>query len=784
MLARFIKAGALIALSTGASMAAPLHSSDSANWYRDAAVSPDGSQIVFRYSGQLWLVPSKGGDAIPLTSESVFSSHPIWSPDGKSIAFSSNRYGAGDVFSMDVQSGELTRLTYHPSQDVPYAFSSDGQRIYFESMRIGRSDKNVNDGFFGEAFYLYSVGSQGGREKLELANGISSFASAHNKQGYLYTNRPSFVEQAYRKHHTSSAARDIWLYQGGKHLQLTQFKGEDRDAHWSSDDSAMYYLSERSGSFNVWRKGLDSSNSEPTQQTFFKDFPVRALSVSNKDDLVFSYDGDIWLKAKDDEKSHKVDIHIRKLGMKDGSRNVNLKYEISEFAISPTAPEAAIVARGDIFVVSMRSGNIVRVTHTPEKEASVSFSADGKSLYYTSERNGNWDIYKSEIAPTDESFITASSINEQAVTQTDVDETQPLLSPDNGKLAYRVNSNSLVVENLKDNSTKTLISAKEFYSYEASDWHYSWSPDSRYMVSRLGTVLGKNQIALFDTSGKQDKVVLNNSGFIKYSPKFSQDGQIVYWFTPRDGNTELDGSPVAGDIYALALNPVADYNWFRPDDGTDIKSGKKEDDKSTQFEANGLDNRLHRLTPFSLDIKDMFLSPDNKDLLVIYSQKDNYVFADINTKTGEFNQMFTRPKNAVKDVQMSPSNDALVILGNGMIDKVTLANHKSDAKYFDVQAEFNFGKERDYIFNHVWRMTKNRFYDKDLHGVDWNALGQSYSRYLPSIHTYPEFAEMLSEMVGELNASHTGANYFGAGRNREKVASLGVFYDDTYQGEV
>lgn len=781
MLARLFKAGTLFVVSTAMSVAQPLTTSDSANWYRDAAVSPDGSQIVFRYSGQIWLVSSQGGDAIPLTSESVFSSHPVWSPDGKTIAFTSNRYGSGDVFTMDVESGDLKRLTYHPVRDVPYAFSADGKRVYFESFRIGRSDLNLNDGLFGRAFYLYSVDAKGGREKLELANGISSFDSAHQAQGFLYTDRPSFVEQEYRKHQTSAAARDIWLYKGGKHLQLTQYKGDDREARFSSDDSAMYYLTERSGSFNVWRKDLNAS-SQPQQETFFSDLPVRSLSVSSHDDLVFSYDGDIWLKAKDDDKSHKVKIRIRKQGMKEGSRNVNLKYEISEFAISPTAPEAAIVARGDIFVVSMLSGNVIRVTHTPQKEASVSFSADGKSLYYTSERHGNWDIYKSAIADGDKSFISAGAITETAVTQTDKDETQPLLSPDNSKLAYRVNSNSLVVENLKDKSIQTLITAKEFYSYDSGDWNYSWSPDSRYMVSRLGSVLGQNQIALFDTSGKQRRVVLSNSGFLNLEPRFSQDGQIVYWFTPRDGNTELDGSPVAGDIYALALNSVADYNWFRPEDSSEIASNTKDENKSTLFEANGLDKRLHRLTPFSLNITNAFLSPDNKDLLVVYSQKGNYVFADLNTQTGEFNQMFTRPKGSVKDIQMAPDNASVVILGNGMLDKINLANHESEVKSFDVEAEFNFSQERDYIFDHVWRMTKNRFYDKDLHGVDWDKLGQHYARYLPSIHTYQGFAEMLSEMVGELNASHTGASYFAGGRNWEKVASLGLFYDDAYEG--
>ncbi|WP_172972793.1 S41 family peptidase [Vibrio sp. B1Z05] len=805
MFKRLTQTLGLLAVSTSVVIAAPVQQTDtanSANWYRDAAVSPDGSQIVFRYAGQLWLVPSTGGDALPLTSESVFSSHPVWSPNGKSIAFSSNRFGTGDVFTMDVNSGQSQRLTYHPGKDVPYSYSSDGSTVYFASRRIGNDKANMGNGLFGAGFYLYSVNANGGREHLELGNAVSSFDSAHTAQGFLYTDMPS-IEQEWRKHHTSASARDIWLYKGGKHLQLTYFKGEDRDAHWSADDSAMYYLSERSGSFNVWRKDINDPSAKPEQQTFFDTFPLRSLSVSNQNDLVFSYDGDIWIKPNQDAKSHKVAIHIRKQDLQASERNVNLKYQATEFAVSPSGKEAAIVARGDIFVVSMSSGSVVRVTHTGQQEKDVSFSNDGKSLYYSSERNGNWDIYRSQVNATDQGFIGSTSITETAVTQTPQDEYQPVLSPDNKKIAYRVDINNLVVENLADKSIIPLVKSTELYSYARSDWSYNWSPDSQYVISRTGSLFGANKIVMFDSNKKDSRIVLSQSGFGKFSPVFSNDGQIAYWLTTKDGVTKLDGSPTQLDVYGVSLNKFTEYNWFKHQDAVALtatsdqdKSKDKDDSKAkkqdeqqaatapkTEVDAKGLAQRIHRLTPLSLNLEFAALSPDNKDVLVAYNQKENLVFATFSVATQEFTPLFTRPAAAVSQIQLSNDGSSLIMLGNGTIENYSLATHQSKTQAFDLQAEFDFAQERNYIFNHVWRLTEQRFYNAKLHDVDWAGLKTSYARHLPAVHTYQDFAILLSEMVGELNASHTGASFYEQGQDWEKVGALGVFYDDSYQGE-
>ncbi len=242
-------------------------------------------------------VEAQGGDAVALTESGVYSETPIWSPDSQSIAFTADRYGLGDVFILSIQGGESRRLTYHGAKDIPYAFSADGQQLYFSSRRLGddKANANVKQGSF--MAQLYSVPAAGGREQRVLPIAISDLAISPSHSDILYTNQPS-DEQPWRKGALSDATRDIWQWSPltGKHTQITTFRGEDRNPVWSADGSSMYYLSEQAGSFNVWQQRFDGS--EPVQITDHQKLPVRFLSASLQGDLAYGFDGEIWrLKA-------------------------------------------------------------------------------------------------------------------------------------------------------------------------------------------------------------------------------------------------------------------------------------------------------------------------------------------------------------------------------------------------------------------------------------------------------------------------------------------------------
>ena len=105
-------------------------------WLRYSAISPDGKTIVFTYKGDLYRVPAAGGNAIPLTVHEAHDFMPVWSHDGKSIAFASDRFGNFDIFIIPAEGGEAKRITYHSVQEYPYAFSNDDKSILFGAVRM------------------------------------------------------------------------------------------------------------------------------------------------------------------------------------------------------------------------------------------------------------------------------------------------------------------------------------------------------------------------------------------------------------------------------------------------------------------------------------------------------------------------------------------------------------------------------------------------------------------------------------------------------------------------
>ncbi|MGZ7065936.1 MAG: S41 family peptidase, partial [Candidatus Aminicenantales bacterium] len=275
--------------------AAPLGAQDRPLWLRYPAISPDGQSILFCYKGDIYRVSASGGQAFPLTISEAYDYAPVWSHDGKSIAFASDRSGNFDVYVMPAGGGEARRLTYHSAADVPSSFTADDKSILFSS---ARQDTAANVQFPMSLFSeLYSVPVTGGEAALVLTQ--PAIAATVNPAGdkILYHDQKGY-ESDWRKHHTSAVTRDIWVYdlKAKKNTQLTTFKGEDRNPLFDADGDAYYYLSEQPGSFNVFKSSL-SKPAVSTPVTNFTKNPVRFLTRSAAGTLCFGYDGEIYTMA-------------------------------------------------------------------------------------------------------------------------------------------------------------------------------------------------------------------------------------------------------------------------------------------------------------------------------------------------------------------------------------------------------------------------------------------------------------------------------------------------------
>ncbi len=450
-------------------------------WMRYPSISPDGKFIAFSYKGDIFKVSSSGGTAIALTTHKAHEYKPVWAPDGKSIAFASDRHGNFDIFVVPVTGGNAKRLTFYSSNESPSSFTPDGRFVLFSS--------TINDVPQNTMFprrnlsELYKVSTSGGRTIQVLST--PAIDARYNKSGnkLLYRDVKG-LENHWRKHHTSSVTRDIWIYdtKSKKHTKLTTFKGEDLYPAFSKDENEVYYISEQYGSnANICKIAL-SNPAKVEQVTKYKNHPVRFLSTANDGTLCYGYDGEIYTKSvSGSAKKVKISIFI------DDRENLTqvkkLSKRISDMAVSPDAKEIAFIIHGEVYVTSVDYSTTKRITNTPEQERSVSFSPNGKSLLYAGERNGSWNLYQTKIVKKDEKhFANATTLKEETLLKISEETFQPQYSPDGKEVAFLKERDELWVLNLKSKKTRLIVNNKRSYSYADGDQWYEWSPDSKWFL--------------------------------------------------------------------------------------------------------------------------------------------------------------------------------------------------------------------------------------------------------------------------------------------------------------
>ena len=771
---------------------------DNPLWLRYPAISPDGENIVFNYQGDIYKVATKGGQAIALTTHQAHDFRPVWSHDGQSIAFASNRYGNYDIFIMPAEGGVAKRLTYHSANDLPESFTPDDKTVLFTSLR----QDDVNSAQFpnGRLTELYSIGLDGYLTQV-LTTTSENAVWNKDKTKLLYHDKKGY-EDEWRKHHSSAITRDIWVYDVADktHTKITTLSCEDRNPVWSNDELSMYYLSEEKGSFNVWKTSL-SDFSKRKQLTVHTDFPVRFLTKSNTNILCYSYNGELYT-LKEGAAPMKLNISIKNDNQFNEVVNLNVKGEVSEMVSSPSGKEIAFIARGEIFVTSTEYKTTKRITNTPEQERSVSFSKDGNTLLYASERDGSWNIYQTKRVRKEESyFFNATILEETALVKTDKVTFQPLFSPDGKYVAFIEDRTSIKIMDLKSKAVKTILPAEKYYSYSDGDLYYEWSPDSKWIATQFLPYYRWNaDIAVINVETTEIHNV-TESGYDMMNPKWMMGGKLLIWFSARHAMANKGGHGSQSDVYGLFLNDEAferfkmnkeAYELLKEQEEKDKKLDKnknkddneeKEDDKVEDlvFNFNQLDKKTLRLTINSSFLADAIVNKEGTVMYYMSKFEKDYDIWKHDFKE-QSTTLFAKINSTNASLQFDKGEKHLLVLANNKITKINVASKKQTVVKYDANMLYNPAEERAYIFNHAWKQVKDKFYKKDLHGVDWDGYKISYNKYLAHINNGADFAEMLGELLGELNASHTGARYYGKMANADKTASLAVYYDYNYTG--
>ena len=770
---------------------------DNPLWMRHPAISPDGKTIAFSYQGDIFTVPSSGGTAKQITSNAAFDSYPVWSPDGNHIAFASNREGSIDLWVMDANGGIPKRVTTNSGSEYPLRWK-DNSTIMFKASIMPTAKSII---FAGSYPQVYTVGMDGGRPKL--FSDITMDALDINASGdVLYIDRKGY-EDEWRKHHRSPITRDVWLKSGDSFRKLTTFDGEDRDPVWSADGKSFYYLSEQSGTLNVYHRTLDGKE---TQITNHEKNPVRFLSAATDGTLCYGYDGEIYTVRKGGQPQKTA---IRIAADTEGKELIRQIRNSGAYNIklSPNGKEIGFVMHGDVYVTSIEYRTTKQITNTPEQERYIDFSPDGRTIIYDSERNGVWQIYATTMKNKDEKqFAYATELVEERLTQSDQTSFQPKFSPDGKQIAFWENRGTLRVMDAKGKNVKTAMDGKFVYSYSDGDIDFTWSPDSKWLLSSYIGVGGWNNsdIALVNASGNGEIHNLTESGYNESNAKWVLDGKAMLFCSDRAGYRSHGSWGAEYDAYLMFFDLEA-YERYRMNkeeralakENMTEKEKKKEEKKEEKekkemekpeakemeplkFDLENCRDRIVRLTVTPSFLGDILLDKDGENIYYNVAFEKGMDLWHRDLMTGNTELLIKNVGNG--EMMFDKSYKEIYLAADGGIKKVT--PQSKAVKNIEFEAQFNYQpyKERAYMFDHVWRQVKDKFYDKNIHGVDWEGYRKTYERFLPYINNNHDFQEMLSEMLGELNASHTGARYSGSWASLQ-TASLGLFFDEDYTGD-
>ena len=812
-------------------------------WLRYPAISPDGRSIAFAFEGNLFVVPTDGGEARLLVANGHHSTRPVWSPDGHSIAYATDTFGDFDVFVVSADGGPSRRLTTHSADETPLSFTPDSREVLFSAQRMdARSNLQFPGRSIGE---LYKVSVDGGRRPSQILTN-PALSAVYNRAGtaLLYEDWKGY-ESPWRKHHVSPVAHDIWLVDpaSGRQRKLTGGGGEHRNPVWSPDERAVYYLSERSGSFNVWKMPLAEPGAA-VQVTHFMRNPVRFLSRSSAGVLGFGYDGELYTLAPGETAPKKVVVRIAADTQSHRVERLRPEGQATEIAPSPDGQEIAFVARGEVFVASVEFGDTKRITDTPTQERSVSFSPDGRHLVFAGERDGHWNLYQASLPGSRKTvphFFSAAQVPVQTLLANGQENFQPRYSPDGKEVAYLENRTTLKVLNLASGATRVVLPGHYNYSYEDGDQWFDWSPDGHsLLVSFLDPNRWSNEVGLVDAQGQSPPRNLTLSGYEDTNPVWTRAGQSMIWFSDRMG-LHGTGGTAQTDVFAMFFTQAAfdrfnlsksEFAQLEQQEGQQKKDDEKKKEKDTgknpagkkaeakpegagpapaaaddtdaadepkralpapvAIEFEGLEDRTARLTPNSGEIRAAAMSPDGETLFFLQHTAEgfelwqNRMRDKLLKKVGSFPAADGGRESPADLVLDAKGENGFVLIGGG-IQRFKVPKADGEVKLQPVRAgaEMNLDAvaERAAMFDHVWRQTRDKLYAKDMNGVDWAYYRKVYEKFLPFITDNRDFAECLSEMLGELNVSHTGAGYFLRNPNADATAALGVFFDDGFGGD-
>ncbi|MEP0987668.1 S41 family peptidase [Ekhidna sp.] len=751
-------------------------------YYQNPDVHND--QIIFCAEGDLWSVPLSGGLAQRLTTHPEEELLPIISPDGSTILFSASYEGPTEIYTMPINGGMTTRWTYESEPSTATTWTPDGKIVYATWAYNKKPDDR-----------LVTINTET-KVKTVIPLDQASEASFSSDGQTVYFVRPADHNNV-TKRYKGGTARQIWKFTFGSDeaIKLTpDYDGESHHPMWHN--GRIYFLSDRDGIMNVW--SMDENGADKKQHTTHADFDVRSANVSNGV-IVYQLGADLWKYTIASSASEKITITLASdLDQLREKWEDNPSQYITSVNPNKDGSKIAITARGRVFVVPTKAGRTVSFT---EKDGvryrDATFSSDGNSVIALSDETGEFEFVK----------MPADGLGKETAITNDGNLLRygGAPSPDDKWIAYDDLESNMYVLN-----ASTGVSAKISTNQEGI-WDFSWSPDSQWLAYVQAAKNSMAQIWVYNVNTKQ-QFALTTDRANSFNPRWSPDGKFIYFISDRNFTT-LVGSPwgtrqpepyfdVSEKIYHIPLQK-GNRSPFRPadelysgddekkDDGEKKKKGEEEDTGvNVAIDQDGIQERLLEVPVkpgnyFGLEVNDKALYVTSQEtgvgakshLAVVKITNED---PEVKTMVSDVNQ-FDMTTDGKKLMVSKQRNFYIVDAGTGPVSDLSDGKVDLSGWKFPIDPR----KEWKQLFTDAWRMERDYFYDKNMHGVDWDAMHAKYLPLVDRVTTRNELSDLIGRFVGELAALHTSVRG-GDTRSDEKnipVANLGgVFTRDEAAG--
>jgi Tol biopolymer transport system component len=756
--------------------------------YADPAISPDGTEIAFSSGGDIWTVPATGGEAHLLISDPAFDSTPLYSPDGKYLAFNSTRTGNGDIYIFNLKTNELKRLTFDDGSEALSAWSPDGRYIYYST--TSHDISGMND--------VYRVKTTGGTPMpVSSSRYMNEFFAAPSPDGKTIAMNARGIasSQWWRKGSSHIDQSEIWLMKEGdsqSYERITEGGAKELWPMWSKDGASVYYVSDRSGAQNLWVKTIKGTPKQLTN--FSKGRVIWPTIANNGKTIVFERDFKIWKYDIATGKAIEVDIACHGISAGPGTDHQKFTAQFSGLQLSPDVKKVAFIAHGDIFVAAAKGGgDAYRVTETEGIESQLQWAQNSNTLFYVSNRANVSHLYQY-------SFITAK---ETRLTNSAEDDESPLLSPNGKMLAFIRNGKQLMTFNLDTREEKTVAKGYLTRAPFTMTGDVCWSPDGKWLAYGDHGIKNYFNVYVVPTEGGEPKQVSflanTNGGDICWAP----NGKYLMYVTgqrtevakavrvdlvpqlPRFREdqflqlfTEQNTSP-SSPAMMTTPKPATEKMPNATADSAAVPRRAARGPVEAKIVTDGIRQRVN-LLPFEQSVNAIKISKDGNTLLVSGS-----IGGQLNLYTYSLNELATepatiRPLTAERpgfknDAQFSDDGKEVYYLDQGKIASVSLDTKIERPLAVTAEMDVDFNKEKSTVFEQAWQALDKGYYDDTFHGANWNEVKAEYAPLAAGTTTPDELRRLLNLMVGELNSSHSGVS--APSGTPPTVGKLGLGFD-------